>query len=604
MALLFVVLVAGIVAAGSLYYQIQKKHYRTKVEHDLSTVADLKAGEIALWRQERLADAGVFYQNPAFAATVRRYLENPGDVSQQQEVRTWIRHIQISLNYDKVRLLDTEGKARMSFPDSGEPQSTIVPQRAREVLRTGKIEFMDFYRHDYTHKVHLSLLVPIFDDTTDGRPLGVLQLRIDPEKYLYSFIQRWPTPSQTAETLLVRRDGNDVLFLNELKFQTNTALNLRLPLTSKDVPVVKAAFGQEGIVEGTDYRRVPVLAAVRAVPDSPWFLVARMDVAEVFAPQREHLWPTVFLVSALLIGAGVGVGAIWWQQRAQFYKERYRAEEARAKLAAIVESSDDAIIGKNLDGTIISWNTGAERLLGYRAGEIIGQSITRIIPPDGHAEEAKILERLQRGERIGHFETVHIAKDGRPIDVSLSASPIRDMDGIIIGASKIVRDITERRRAEQALRESEERFRALFEQAAVGVALVETKTGRYIRINQKYCDFLGYTIEEMLHRRIQDVTHPDDAQPNLDSNASLIAGAIREFSINKRYIRKDGTVVWGHLTASPLWKPGTKTDTYFHIAVVEDITERRRAEVALSASEIQYRRLFEAAKDGILILDA
>ena len=110
--------------------------------------------------------------------------------------------------------------------------------------------------------------------SSGGRPLGVLMLRIDPSVYLYPFIQRWPTPSETAETLLIRREGNEAVFLNELKFQKNTALALRVSLDNTDLPAVKAALGQEGIVEGVDYRGVPVLAAVRAVPDSPWFLVA------------------------------------------------------------------------------------------------------------------------------------------------------------------------------------------------------------------------------------------------------------------------------------------------------------------------------------------
>jgi len=132
--------------------------------------------------------------------------------------------------------------------------------------------------------------------------------------------------------------------------------------------------------------------------------------------------------------------------------ERKQAEEARAKLAAIVDSSDDAIISKTLDGVVTSWNAGAERLLGYPAAEMIGQSIIKVIPPDHQSEEAGILRRLRRGERIEHFETVRMTKGGRRINVSLSISPIRDWAGRVTGASKIMRDITARKRAEEALR--------------------------------------------------------------------------------------------------------------------------------------------------------
>jgi PAS domain S-box-containing protein len=135
--------------------------------------------------------------------------------------------------------------------------------------------------------------------------------------------------------------------------------------------------------------------------------------------------------------------------------ERKRAEHEHAWLAALISSSDDAIIGKTLDGIVTSWNPAATGLFGYQPEEIIGQPITTIIPPELHAEEVAILARLRRGERIDHYETVRVAKDGRRIDISLSISPIRSSDGTIMGASKIARDITERKRDERALREAD-----------------------------------------------------------------------------------------------------------------------------------------------------
>ena len=135
--------------------------------------------------------------------------------------------------------------------------------------------------------------------------------------------------------------------------------------------------------------------------------------------------------------------------------ERRQTELARARLAAIVDSSEDAIVSKTLQGIILSWNTGAERLFGYSSSEAVGQPITILIPPERIDEEAEILARIARGERIEHFETVRVTKDGHRLDISLTASPIRDVSGEIIGVSKIARDITDRRLAEQALREAD-----------------------------------------------------------------------------------------------------------------------------------------------------
>ena len=140
-----------------------------------------------------------------------------------------------------------------------------------------------------------------------------------------------------------------------------------------------------------------------------------------------------------------------------YFVEREKSMQAQARLASIVASSDDAIISKTLDGIILSWNAGAERIFGYSEAEAIGRSITFLIPPERQEEEPAVLQRLRRGERIEHFETVRVAKDGRRIDVSITVSPIRDSDDRIVGASKVARDITPRKRAEVALRDADRR---------------------------------------------------------------------------------------------------------------------------------------------------
>jgi hypothetical protein len=225
-------------------------------------------------------------------------------------------------------LLDARGVQRIAVPDTPEPTAPHLARDAAEILRSGKVTFLDFHRDVPDGPIRLSVLVPIFDPQEGDRLLGVLVLRINPEHYLYPFINRWPIPSRTAETLLTRREGNDIVFLSKLRFQENTALNLRIPITRQDLPSVKAAQGWEGIMKGRDYRGVPVLAAVRVVPNSPWFLIARIDISEAYAPIRETLWMTVILVGALLASAAAGIGLVWHYQRSRFYREQYRRELA------------------------------------------------------------------------------------------------------------------------------------------------------------------------------------------------------------------------------------------------------------------------------------
>lgn len=191
-------------------------------------------------------------------------------------------------------------------------------------------------------------------------------------------------------------------------------------------------------------------------------------------------------------GRIVGVSKV-----ARDVSDRKRSDRNDALLAAIVDSSDDVIISKNADGIITSWNKSAERILGYTADEAIGKHIMLIIPPDRWDEENGILRRLRRGERIDHFETVRRRKDGVLLDLSLTISPIRDSSGRIVGASKVARDITAQKRAEQILREREAKFRAVFEQTTQFAGIL-TKDGVTIEANRLCLDTCGYRAEQVL----------------------------------------------------------------------------------------------------------
>jgi PAS domain S-box-containing protein len=183
--------------------------------------------------------------------------------------------------------------------------------------------------------------------------------------------------------------------------------------------------------------------------------------------------------------------------------------EVLSRLASIVESSDDAIIGKSLDGIILSWNPGAERIYGYSAKEMIGAPMSVLVPPDHPDEVIQILEKVKRGERVDHFETVRMRKDGRRIDVSLTVSPIKDATGRITGASTIARDITERKRAEEALRESEERYRDLVEHSE-DLIFTHDLEGRFLSVNRALVRRLGYGHgQDLLSHKLSDFLASD-----------------------------------------------------------------------------------------------
>ncbi len=268
--------------------------------------------------------------------------------------------------------------------------------------------------------------------------------------------------------------------------------------------------------------------------------------------------------------------------------ERKQAEEATARLAAIVTSSSDAIIGKTLDGTVTTWNEAAERLFGYSSEEMIGQPIRRLIPPERQSEEDDILTRVGAGGILENYETVRQHKSGRLFEVSVTVSPIRDAAGKVTGASKIAHDITSRKRAQEAVCESEERFRGIFEHAGTGIAITDLQ-GRIQSCNPAYAAILGYAQEELRGFGFPDLVHPEDREANLIEIRRLLAQEIPSFEILNRYLAKDGNPVWVHKHVSLLRDDAGKPT---HIlALVTDMTERKRHEdhISLLMREVNHR---------------
>lgn len=173
--------------------------------------------------------------------------------------------------------------------------------------------------------------------------------------------------------------------------------------------------------------------------------------------------------------------------------------EERAYLAAVVEASSDAIISKDLDGTVTSWNASAVRIFGYSADEMIGQSIRRLIPEELQDEEDRILAQLRAGIFIDHIETVRLTKDGRRLDISLSISPIKDRDGAIVGAAKIARDITSRKLSEEQLVATTAKFESVFNQSGIFAGIMDVD-GNLREVNALAVDWCGYTRQEVLDR--------------------------------------------------------------------------------------------------------
>lgn len=258
--------------------------------------------------------------------------------------------------------------------------------------------------------------------------------------------------------------------------------------------------------------------------------------------------------------------------------ERKLAETASKQLAAIVEASTDAIIGKDLNGIISSWNKGAEKIFGYTSSEMIGTSNLRLLPVEQYEEEHQVLEKVRRSESVEHYETLRRTKDRKLITVSITLSPIKDTVGNVIGIAKVARDITEHKRTEEALEKSEERFAAAFLHASIGVTLA-TPEGRWLKVNRAFCELVGYSEAELLSKTYEDLTYPEDLKASRENFRRVACGEISTYELEKRYVHRNGNVVTALLKASLV--SDRHGQSRYVVSQIQDITGRRKAEVDL-----------------------
>jgi len=318
--------------------------------------------------------------------------------------------------------------------------------------------------------------------------VGAVIYQINPHYFLYPILHSWPNPSKTAEVVMVRRqiNGKGIVFLSELRHWQGPHLGLVKSLAETQLPSVKAVLGKEGIVRGIDYRGVPVLAANRIIPDSPWYLTAKIDIAEINAPLRRWLYLIPSLTIAMMAAAGLGVALIWRNRDVQLYRQQYEAELERRSLSQryeyLTKYANDIILVMDKDWKIIEANDRAVDSYGYSRDELFnlylwdlfGDNSFSVIEPQKMAEEARAGLR---------FEGINRRQDGTTFPAEISASLLEIDDKRIY--QYIIRDITERKSKEQALRESEEQLRFFSSQ------LLIVQESERCRISKELHDELG-----------------------------------------------------------------------------------------------------------------
>jgi PAS domain S-box-containing protein len=464
----FLLLALAIATGGYLIFDRYEASVRSAVATQMETVAMLKKGQIEEWLDGQRNNARTLTDNPLFVRRVEQWLARGApDDTDGRNIRERLSNLMRIYNYRGVHLIDRQGRLRLSVGFSRQFGPDFQPL-LRKALTSEDIILDDFHWHADGADRHpeLGLLAPFPSGSTGNREcIGAVYLSIDPAKKLYPLIQTWTTPSPTAESLLVRREGNEVVFLNELRHQKNTALSLHFHVDTLHLPAAIASRGKTGLVEGNDYRGVPVVTFVTRVNGAPWLLVAKVDKAEILAPilSQQRLVTTLVFVFTTVAGLVI---LLWWrQQHARIASAFCRSELERRSLTTrlddITRNAYDIILLYDKEGRIVDANDRAIEVYGYQRELLFGMEARDLRAPEALAEFGSRWDKTVNKEG-SCLETMHRRSDGSVFPVEVCTRLVT-IDSRTFRQS-IIRDISERKRAEETLKKSEQRFRALSEQ--------------------------------------------------------------------------------------------------------------------------------------------
>jgi len=449
----FAITSTGIATIGYFSYTSYTAQLQHQAEHQLDSIAQLKIDGLADWRYERQGDAIAISQNPAFPILIESYLKDPEGTETSEVLQSWLDILRTSYQYARVLFIDSEGFVRLSSPKNELEVPPLLLEYINGSFQTREVTWLDFHQHE-DQSIHLTMIAPIFSVEDLNRPLGFVVFNIDPSTWLYPYLQEWPTVSETAETLLIRQEGDEVVFLNPARFNPEAALNMRFPLTQSQMIAVKAILGTMGIVEGLDYRGQPVVGVVYEVPDTPWILVARMDKAEIYAPARTRLWQTVVFFGFLILALGSSLGLFWRGNRIRVYKEKLNAAEAlrrsEEKFRKAFNTYPDAVLISHMeDGKIVSVNEGFTKTLGYTSEEIIGMTTLELALWVDKRDRERLLSKLQKKDHVNGFEAKFRKKNKGIIDglTSTAIIEINETHHVLT----TIRDITVQKASEQKI---------------------------------------------------------------------------------------------------------------------------------------------------------
>lgn len=564
------VALVSLAAGGVWFYRSEAADFRTRAVNELSSIARLKAAQITNWRSERLADAGVLSETESLAAAghiVQAGLDNGHREQMLARFRSLAKHY----HYSDVLLVDPDGRVRLSLGDHIESRDDYGAALAEAFRRNAPV-FTDLHAGPHLPVPHLSVVSPLFAGKgAKRRPVGAVILVSDTARFLRPLVQEWPYPSRSAETLLVARDRDSVLFLNDLRHRKDTALKLRIPLGSEESMEAMAVTGTQGEADGRDYRGIPVIGFIQPVPQSSWFLIAKIDEAEFFASWRYRslLLAALYLTLTGLLAA-VGF-AVWQRSRTAHYQALYGAEallkEKTEEIERYFTTALDLFCIADTDGHFLRLNSQWQETLGYPLDHLEGRRFLDFVHPDDREATREKVSLLAGQEQVIGFVNRYRCSDGGYRWIEWRSKP----KGRFVYAA--ARDITDRKRVEDALRRSE----IVLSRCRDAIIQVARADGRILAVNASAMAVYGYSGEEMTSLAIRDLRAEETAALTAEQIEKADRDGILFETVHRR---RDGATFPVEVSSQGVTIDGERV----LISVIRDISDRKQAEERLIAS--------------------
>lgn len=566
---IFAILTIFLSTGGYFFYRYQKNIITIEKHNELAAISKLKIVQIANWRSDRMSYARSIFYNQAVIKHIHEHNLRINQKESLQTIETWIKSLLNESEYSKAMLVDPLNKIVISSDPAGslsEVEKSLINQSTNQ---------KDIVSSDLCWDKHqvicIDIAIPLYTKPEKQEGFsGVVMLRIDPEKYLYPLIRSWPTESRTSETMLIRREGDSVLYLSEVRHNKNTALLLRKPLSDTLLPATQAVLGVTGIIEGIDYRGIKVLADVHPVPGSNWFIVSKVDADEIYQPiRKQSLW--IFSFTFLLIFvSGIFIYMLWRHQLVKAERDR---QILLQHFDYLVKYANDIIILTDFKGNIHKVNDKAITSYGYSREEMLKLNIIQLKPPETQSAFFHQLKLLSDNDE--HlYETIHLRKNGErfPVEVSGRIIDIKDKKYF----QGIIRDISERKQAEEVLHEREQDLLCAQQLAHVGSWSYIPETQTPIWSEEMFHIWgLDPKNEAPNYDELRKLIHQDDRQLFDDAEKDALENGL-PYNLELRILcidRKEHTII-------SMCKP--QLDGQGKVirltGTTQDVTERKRVE--------------------------